>query len=139
MPGAEGEFCYQLTLQETYGPTLRVKVGDMKAQAYDWLRISAKAFKEFTTFNIYDMSNMVASFERDGKAIKWRSLRIDNKLGNHYHFFYAGTGGVWEDIHFWTQVPGGMKGDDIFLCYPYTQSPHPVFLDEVKVEVWRGE
>lgn len=137
IPGAEGDFAYKLTLKETYGPTLSVKVSDMQAQAYDWLRISAKAYKETTTFNIYDMSNMVASFEHKDKTIKWRALRIDNKLGNHYHFFYAGTGGVWEDIHFWTQVPSGMKGDAIFKCYPYTKSPHPVFLDEIKVEVWR--
>jgi hypothetical protein len=136
-PAFEGNFSYQLTQEERYGPTYRGKLRDLNIQPKDWIRISAQAYKEQKTFNIYDMSNLVASFERDGKAIKWRSLRIDTKLGNDENNFYGGRGGVWEDIHFWTQVPEGLQENDLLVCYPYTLSPHPVILDEFKIELFR--
>jgi hypothetical protein len=135
--GRQDTFAYSLTREKEYGPGYQVTISELPAQAHDWLRISVVAYKEETSFGFYEMSQVIAAFGREGKNLKWKQLRIDNKLGNHYHYLYAGRGGIWQEVHFWTQVPAGLRGDDTFSTYLRNPSPWPIWIDELKVEVWR--
>lgn len=131
-----GQYAYKLTTEKQYSPGLNVSIQESGAVAGQWVRFSAWAYKEKREPSWWTMPVLVITFERDSHILKYRQVRIDSKLDNPRHSLWGGKGGVWGEVHFFVKVPERLKPDDRLKAFVSNGTGYPVYLDDMKVEVW---
>lgn len=118
-------------------PEFTFTVEELGVQRGDYVRISAQCRKEKKEDNWYSMSLIVGKFEREGKVRRWRQARIATKLANPNNSLWGGSPGHWGEVSMYIKVPQNSKPDDTFTFTLVAGSGHPVYVDEMKVDVVR--
>ena len=132
----DGNFAFKLTKEKTYSPGLSATLQELNAQPGQYFRISAWCFKETKEPSWWRMSTMVGYFERDGNLHKYNHTWIGNKLKNRWMSLWDGQAGVWDEVVFFVKVPKGSKESDIFKAFIQNSNGYPVYVDNLKVELW---
>ena len=126
---------YYLDNQKKYSPGISKKIADLAdIRAGDWLRVSVDAMRQYDGNFMYRMSLLVVAIN-PGK--KWISTRIDNKVGNKLGNLWDGRANVWGNVYFWVQIPEGIEPSDELKCYVWNELAQPIYLDNLKIELWR--
>ncbi len=126
---------YKMSRQNPYSPNVIVPVQDINAKEGDWIKMSTKAYRYEGMFGIYRNTRLVASFERGDKILKWKAMRIDNKIYNENNSFWGGKDKAWQWVSFYTQVPE-LKTGDILKVYLWSNEGKDILVDSIKAEVW---
>lgn len=100
----------------------------------DYIKISFAALKKDKMYIYNSAASMVVSLERGGSQIFWTGNAIEPQL------FKAGKQVLneWVTLEVWKQIPADAQPKDLLKIYPWNALPNPIFIDDVRVEVWRA-
>ena len=126
---------YQLSKQKQFSPNIKVAWKDLQdARPGDWIKISVDAMRQYEGNFMYRMNQLVFTIEPAGV---WKSIRIDNKLGNSSYTIWAGRNHVWDNVYFWMQIPEDIKANDVLKAYVWNNHTPAIYIDNLQMEVWR--
>ena len=133
-PVANGQYAYRIN-PAAYSPACKTEVKNIQGGRY--VKVSLKAYSSKNSiWDIYEKSMLVIEFRRGDKEIKWRGIRIENKIGNTIKI-YGGQTEVWGDIHFFVKIPEDALPDDMLSCYIWNQNKGALVIDDFKVELYK--
>ncbi len=126
---------YKLNKQKQYSPNVKTKWNQLKgAHPGDWVKISVDAMRQYEGNFMYSMNKLVFTIEPAGV---WKSIRIDNKLGNTSNSIWAGKNHVWDNVYFWMQIPENINANDLLKTYVWNNSTPEIYIDNLRMEIWR--
>lgn len=102
---------------------------------HKWLKVSAWFnATETDVLNLYGKSQILIHFRRGDKNIKYRAVRIENKLNNDWGL-YGGQPNKWDKVWFYSKIPQNIQDDDDIKCFVWNTSNFPLYIDDFKVEL----
>ncbi|MCB9316857.1 MAG: hypothetical protein H6569_12020 [Lewinellaceae bacterium] len=119
---------------EIHADTAKIKPGD-------WLRISIQGFVPDTA-KIWNRDHMallcVEMSNSAGKTLKYRFLRISNKIGNKQNSIWdTGDTGYWGEAAFFVKTPRQFPADGTIKVYIWNPRAQQLIVDDLSVEFWR--
>lgn len=100
----------------------------------DYIKVTFSALKKNKTTLYASAANMVFAIERDKKQISWEGMAIEPRI----HKDGKQILNEWMSITIWKQIPADAQPSDLLNIYPWNAQPDPVYVDDVRVEVWRA-
>ncbi len=131
-PSANGQYGYRIN-PTAFSPAFKTEVKNLQGGQHIKVSLKAYSFKN-SIWDIYEKSMLVIEFRRREKEIKWRGMRIENKIGNTTKI-YGGQTEVWGDIHFFVKIPEEALPDDVLRCYVWNQNKGVLVIDDFRVEL----
>ncbi len=131
-PCANGQYAYRVNA-DAYSPAFKTDVKNLQGGRYIKVSLKAYSFKN-SIWDIYQKSMLVVEFRRGEKELKWRGIRIENKIGNATKI-YCGETNVWGDISSYVTIPPDVLPEDILSCYVWNQNISALVIDNFKVEL----
>jgi hypothetical protein len=139
------KYVYRMADGEEYLP-VPIKLKYSKEQFKDarWFKCSGRF--RFHTWPAYRRHVLVLSANRDGEALKWTGVTIDNKIGmqpplcdhdrehidlNHY------DNDRWGYVHYYTRIPRDMRDGDNIELGIWNISKSEMFIDSMKLEIYK--
>lgn len=133
-----GKRAFRLGEATEFSPGFQKKASELPdVQPGNYLEATMMANMPRTDGDIYRMNSLVIEFSRGGKIYRGRSVRIDSKIGNPTFNIWGGEAGKWSVVRFKMKVPSGFAGDDVLKVYAWRSGRLPVFMDELRVSLWR--
>ena len=133
-PVENGQYAYRIN-PTAYSPAFKTAVKNLQGGRY--VKVSLKAYSlKNSIWDIYEKSMLVIEFRRSDKEIKWRGIRIENKIGNTTKI-YGGQTDVWGDINFYVKIPTDALPDDVLSCYVWNQNKGVLVIDDFQVELYK--
>jgi len=134
-----GQYAYVFNKDKDASPHFKKTIGELDLQAGDWIRVSLYCMRKYQGNNIYQMSTLITAFDRNHESIKWRYAKLDNKMGNTQNSLWGGKPNIWEEVVFWTKIPKGLQASDTFKTYVWNPTPNMMYIDDMKVEIWKNK
>ena len=102
-----------------------------------YVRLQARGFKLKKETPNYMMPSLVVEWNRaDGSHRKYRQFRIDSHLGNPDGNLWGGRAGVWDPLDAFFRIPRYQTEGDYLKIY-VAAAAEPVFLDDIRIGIWR--
>lgn len=116
---------------------LKKNIKELGLKKGNYIKVSAQAMKAAGGARVYSSSILAIRFEKsNGRGLKTRRMRIDNKISNPTHSFWGNyKGKVWEEIPFYSHVPS-LPDDAVLTIYLQYGSPMDIYLDDLSIEIW---
>ncbi|HRI27932.1 MAG TPA: hypothetical protein PK239_08535 [Chitinophagales bacterium] len=131
---------YYLTGKQEFSPGMAATLDSLKVQGGKYLRVSAKCYSPVRVYSWYDMSRLVVEMRSEKpKFKKWRAVRIQSKLGNDNNSLWGGKAKVWEEVSMLVKVPHNAPPGTMVKVYALNNSSFPIYLDDLKVEIWEKQ
>lgn len=100
----------------------------------DYIKVSFSALKKHKTINYSNASLLVFEIKRDQKdVVLWQGTPIEPSL----HKDGKQVLNEWSNVVVWKQIPADAQPSDILSVYPWNPQTNPIYVDDVRVEVWR--
>ena len=114
----------------------RKQAADLPISKGQYLKASVWAMKETGSTNIYESSILAIRFEdKNGKGIKTRRIRLNNKIANPTNNFWGNWEGfIWDEIYFFSKIPRLPKEAEVVL-YLENKTNTSIYVDALKLEV----
>lgn len=131
-----GKKSFCLRPGKEFSPGIKIKWEDQSIKKDDWFKISAVCLsKGYGSF--YFNSHLVISINRGNESLLWKSIRINNKIRDEYYSVHNGEIDRWKTIGFFipNQELNIQNGDEISI-YGWNMTDIPVFIDNLKIEIW---
>lgn len=90
-----------------------------------WVRVTAKVYPDKREWDIWKMTQMIARFEKDGKWVKNKFIRVHRLLEDQ----------KWQDVQLDFTIPSGTY-DRFLVEFWNANSEQTLYVDDVKVEVY---
>ena len=105
-----------------YGTPLVLKLGDAGLAGGQWVRASCQVYSDWGAWN----DQLVMSLERDGKALQWNAVRLqNNKCVNK----------AWNNLWFDVPLPADARPTDELRIYALSNNGSPAQIDDIRAEV----
>lgn len=131
-----GKYSFCIRPGQEFSSGIQTTIPQAENYRNHWLRISAQCqSSRYATF--YENSQLVISINRNGQDILWKSIRINNKIRTEYYSVHNGEINQWKEVSFFIPLKGlKIKSTDIVSVYGWNSSTIPVYLDDLKLEIW---
>ena len=129
---------YRLDRRHQFTPAYESRLGEANLQPGDWVEARVQAYFPQKTYDLHTMPRLVIAFVRpDGTSLRWRGVRITNKVG-YPTTIWGGTPGVWDEVKFASKVPPGAGPNDLVRVHAEnTAAPEALFVDDLSVVLLR--
>ncbi len=125
----------RLDNQQKFSPAIKLKGKEIDdVRPGDWLRVSVEAMRQYQGNFMHRMSLLVVSIDPEKL---WTSTRLDNKTGNRVGNLWSGQPNVWDEVYCWVCIPKNFQPSDQLSCYVWNDRAPDIYLDNLKVEIWR--
>lgn len=131
-PCAAGQFSYRVNAG-AYSPGFKTEVKNLQGGRYIKVNLKAYSFTN-SIWEIYQKSILVVEFRRGEKEVKWRGMRVENKIGNQTQIF-GGKNYLWDNLSFYVKIPDESLPEDVLNCYIWNQNSSALVIDDFKVEL----
>lgn len=133
-PCAAGQFSYRVNAG-AYSPGFKTEVKNLQGGRYIKVNLKAYSFTN-SIWEIYQKSILVVEFRRGEKEVKWRGMRVENKIGNQTQIF-GGKNYLWDNLSFYVKIPEESLPEDMLNCYIWNQNSSALAIDDFKIELCR--
>jgi hypothetical protein len=116
-----------------FGAGYKGTLAEANLEVGDYVKVSFAALKKHKVRRCTNTSNMVISLARDKQQLFWEGLPIDSRIRKGDKQAY----GNWVNIEMWKQIPEEAKLTDFLKIYPWNKQVRPIYIDDLKVEVWK--
>ena len=103
----------------------------------DWLKVSCKAYAVDYIPGWFGMAVVGADYKYKNEVKKHHYVRIQNKIDNPNHSLWGGQANKWGEAYFFYKIRTDVQPADHLEVYGRNVHGNTVFLDEIKVEVWK--
>ncbi|MGB0931012.1 MAG: hypothetical protein ACPGVB_09570 [Chitinophagales bacterium] len=133
------DFAFIMNKDVEFSQTYAQTIKESGVQRDNWLRVSVRAMRLYDDgIDLYRQSLLVTAFaDSQNKYKKMRQIRVDNKPGNKVNDLWNGQPKVWGEAYYWVQVPRDITAEDVIKCYVWHINSRDIFIDDLKVELWR--
>lgn len=133
----DGSKSFVLTKEKEFSPGIAGTLDSLSVKGGEYLRVSAKCYSDQRVYSWWDMSRLVVEMRNDSpKFKKWRAVRIQSKPGNDEFSLWGGKSKVWGEVSMFVKVPHNAPRSTILKAYVLNNSNFPIYLDNLKLEVW---
>ncbi|MEZ4943228.1 MAG: hypothetical protein R3D58_20300 [Saprospiraceae bacterium] len=120
---------------------LEIRADTTEVKPGDWLRISIRGFVP-GIHKTWDRENMaricVEISDSAGKILKYKPLRISNKIGNEQNSIWdTGDAGRWGEAAFFVKTPSQFPSDGTIKVYIWNPRAQQLIVDDLSVALWR--
>lgn len=126
---------------DEYSPGCYIEADKLDIGPGDYLRISiASYFKEKERTNAHDKLALLSVhvFTPDGKTVTSAQLAATNRTGNTQHsFWFTGMPDVWGEASYFVRLPETFQRTDRIKAYLWNPSRQKLYVDDLRVELWR--
>jgi len=132
-----GKYAFELHNGTT--PSLHFTPLNSQAVTGDYIRISCWVFCNALQYDHYKQAVLTAEFKHYGKQIRWRIVRMQNKIHNpDFSIWNSGVTGEWAYISFFTKVPHRFTDkDDELIVMAWNPGDVPIIVDDLQAELWK--
>ena len=120
--GYSGRQSYFSTSAHPYGPALTVGLSAAGVWPGDYVRASCRVFSDYGAWG----DKLVLSIERDGKALAWYGVRLQNP---------GSVPRSWTPAYFDARVPAEARPTDVLKVYVLNEGGAACFIDDVEAAV----
>jgi hypothetical protein len=118
-----------------YKATLR-QTGAKRGQ---WIKATISCMAKEPTNHIWHLSLLaIVCTEKGHKSLKWRILGLQNKIDNPNRELWHFPTNEWGRLYFYSQIPDDMTEDDDILVYVEHKQGTDVYIDDLKVELYKN-
>ena len=117
-----------------YGKGYKGTLAEAEILPGDYVRVTFAALKKHKVRLYSKSSKMVVSLQRNQQQLFWDGLPIEARIRKDGKQAY----GNWVNLEFWKQIPLDSKPGDFLQIYPWNSLSTPIYIDDLKVEVWRS-
>ncbi|MCU0346003.1 MAG: glycosyltransferase family 39 protein [Saprospiraceae bacterium] len=114
-------------------------IGELQLKRGEWVKLSVQANPTGMPQRFFEGNMLTCRFMRSKKSRKTRSIRIESKVGNVPVGIWGGRPKVWGEAYFWVKVPPFLRPDDMLQVGFENVNGKPIYLDDLRVEVWQGK
>lgn len=128
-----------ILLQNGTSPVIHLSAEESGAAPQDYFKISCWAYCPELQYDHYKQAVLTAEFKHGGNQIRWRSVRLQTKIGNSSHkILDIGKAHQWQQIWFFVRAPHRFNGNsDELNVMVWNPGIVPILIDDVQVELWR--
>lgn len=119
--------------RQEYGIGYQGTLAEANIAAGDFVRVRFAGLKKHKVRRHLIAANMVVSLARGEQQLFWEGFPIDSRLQKDGKQAY----GEWSSLECWQQIPVDAQGTDVLKIYPWNPQGHPIYLDDIVVEVWK--
>jgi hypothetical protein len=128
----DGNFAYDIPPN---GHSQRFEVSGKNLLAFEYVKVTLSAYATNNNFyDIWQKCNLVVQFKKGDENIKWRAMRLENKIGQDSKIL-AGQTKVWGDIHFYVKIPPNLNETDKLNVEILNGNTAHIVVDNLKIEV----
>jgi hypothetical protein len=127
------EFC-KVDKNAPYSSSVEINLFESNINPGDWVKISTICKNSSFYIDFYRMGSLVSSFERAGEILKWRHVRIDNKLGNTSNSLWEGKADFIDTVYYYVKVPQNIKSGDVLKAYVWNDNNHSIYVSSLSLE-----
>ncbi|MBL7814028.1 MAG: hypothetical protein JNL70_03400 [Saprospiraceae bacterium] len=131
-PIAAGQWAYCVPA-DAFSSGFKTQAKQLQRGRYVKIKLKAYSVKN-SIWDIYKKSILVVEFRRGDKELKWRGMRIENKIGDTTQIF-GGKAQVWGDIEFYVEIPQDILPEDVLNTYVWNQNEYALVIDDFTVEL----
>lgn len=133
----DGKQSFVLTKEIEFSPGIAGTLDSLQLNGGEYVKVSAQCYSNERVFSWWDMSRLVVEMRNETpKFKKWRGVRIQSKPGNDDFSLWGGKGKVWGEVSMFVKVPNNAPRSTMLKAYALNNSNFPVYLDNLKLEVW---
>ncbi len=133
----DGSKSFVLTKEKEFSPGIAGTLDSLSVKGGEYLRVSAQCYSDQRVYSWWDMSRLVVEMRNDSpKFKKWRAVRIQSKPGNDECSLWGGKSKVWGEVSMFVKVPYDAPKGTMLKAYVLNNSDFPIYLDNLKLEVW---
>ena len=138
-PVFKGKYSYRAEEEYSAGTFINIGKANIKAGDYIKLNINGFFYEKDRENARWSVPMLVCSFMKpDGKERKNRVLHISSFIGNKtFSFWHTGDAEQWGEAYFHVKVPKEIQDTDNLKVYVWNPNKRLIFLDDLKVELWR--
>jgi hypothetical protein len=120
--GYESAQAFRTVPERQYSPALVLKLGAAGLQPGQWVRASCRVYSDWGAWG----SKLVMSLERDGKALQWNGVKLQNALSANR---------AWNEVFFDVPLaPEALPGDELRI-YVLNENGSPALIDNIRAEL----
>ncbi len=133
----EGKYAYQPNSGTT--PVITIPAANSGIQSGDYIKASCWVYCSEPEYNHYRQAVLAMEFKHEGRQIRWRGIRLQNKIGNVTHsIWHAGNTHQWQYVSFYVRVPHRFKTkDDTLSVLVWNPGNTAVCIDDIRIEWWK--
>ena len=117
-----------------YGKGYKNTLVEAQIMPGDYVRVIFAALKKHKVRLYSKSSKMVMSLERGQQQLFWDGFPIEARIRKDGKQAY----GNWVNLECWKQIPLDAKPGDFLQIYPWNTLSTPIYIDDLKVEVWKS-
>lgn len=116
-----------------YGKGYTGTLEEAQIQPGDYVKVAFAALKKHYVRQANKAASMVISLQRNKEQLFWEGFIIDPRLveGNKQSY------GKWINLEMWQKIPEDAEPTDLLKVYPWNNNLNPIYVDDLRVEVWR--
>ena len=107
----------------------------------DYLRIAVSAFVKGNEMLFeHDKQALLVRhlFAPDGKTLGYSQLAVSSRpLNTEASIWFTGTPEIWAEASYFIQVPKTFRPGDRIKTYVWNVARQRIYLDDMRVELWR--
>ena len=134
---------FGFTSQEDTSVLYQTPLSKMDIRANDLVKISIHAYFEEKdrVDSQWEQTMLQVQFKtKEGKVLKSRGIAPQLFIGNKdFSIWTNGTAHLWEEVYFYVKVPPKIKSDGTMNIHLINSTRKPLYVDDLKVELWWGD
>lgn len=116
-----------------YGSSYEQPLSAANIAPGDVLQIELAALKQHGLRQADRAAQMVCALKRNNATIDWRGWVIDPRLWRDGRQ----TVNEWHTLTWWIKVPEDWQPNDVVQIYPWNDTQHRLFVDDLTIHVWK--
>lgn len=128
-----------ISIKSGFSPTIHFTADNIEAAPQDYFKISCRVYCPELEYDHYKQAILTTEFKRNGKSMRWRSVRLQTKIGNSTHkIMDIGEAHQWQEVWFFVKIPKCFKTkSDELNVMVWNLSETPIYIDNLQVEWWK--
>ena len=131
---------FGFTSQEDTSVLYDIPLSKKDIRANDLVKISVHAYFEEKdrVASQWEQTMLQVQFKtKEGKVLKSRGIAPQLFIGNKdFSIWTNGTSNLWDEVYFYVKVPPKMESDGTMQIHFINPTRKPLYMDDLKVELW---
>lgn len=115
-----------------YGSGYQATLAEAGIHAGMMLKVQFAALKQHGVRQADQAARMVLVLERNSTSIHWQGWAIDPRIWKEGEQ----TVNEWTVLTWWVPIPADARSTDVLKIYPWNNTEHRIFIDDLEMEVW---
>ncbi len=132
----DSKFCFRLDKQQETYPIFEGTIAEAGIQKGQWIKAELRFMREYMGHDFAKNSLLVIAYvDKNGKSIKNRSIRLDNKSSRNGATLWGWEAHIWTKAYFFVRFSRGTARAERIKVSVRNTTDNPIFFDDCQVSL----